>query len=63
LLDRACRLQLQLEASGGAQFWTSDADALAKRAECWPTEQLQAAWGYLLRRVVRDREACHDRLR
>jgi ribulose-5-phosphate 4-epimerase/fuculose-1-phosphate aldolase len=63
LLDRACRLQLQLEAAGGARFWTSDADAVAKRAECWPAEQLQAAWGYLLRRVVRDREACHDRVR
>lgn len=57
LLDRACRLQLPLEAAGGPRSWTSDADAVRKRAECWPAEQLHAAWRYLLRRVARERLA------
>lgn len=51
LLDRACRLQLSLEAAGGARAWTGDEEALRKRAECWPPEQIHAAWAYLLRRA------------
>jgi hypothetical protein len=52
LLDRACRLQLAVEAAGGAQTWTSDAEAEAKRQECWPREQLHAAWSYLRRKAL-----------
>lgn len=61
LLDRACKLQLPLEAAGGARFWTNDADAAVKRAECWPADNLEAAWRYLLRRVGRDRDPCQER--
>lgn len=50
LLDRACRLQLDLEAAGGPQAWTAD-EALEKRAMCWPPAQLDAGWRYLLRRA------------
>ncbi len=52
LLDRACRLQLDLEAAGGPRSWTDDAEALEKRSMCWPPEQLEAGWRYLLRRAT-----------
>ncbi|HWG64925.1 MAG TPA: class II aldolase/adducin family protein [Streptosporangiaceae bacterium] len=52
LLDRACRLQLQLEASGGPRVWTSDEQALEKRQTAWPDRQLQAGYRYLARRAA-----------
>ncbi len=52
LLDRACRLQLDLEAAGGPRCWTDDAEALEKRATCWTPGQLEAGWRYLLRRAT-----------
>jgi ribulose-5-phosphate 4-epimerase/fuculose-1-phosphate aldolase len=53
LLDRACRLQLQVEAAGGPRVWTSDEEALAKREMCWPHRQLDAGYRYLARRATR----------
>jgi ribulose-5-phosphate 4-epimerase/fuculose-1-phosphate aldolase len=52
LLDRACRLQLTLEAAGGPRVWTSDEEALAKREMCWPPRQLEAGYRYLARRAA-----------
>lgn len=52
LLDRACRLQLQLEAAGGPRVWTGDEEALEKRQTCWPDRQLQAGYRYLARRAA-----------
>lgn len=52
LLDRACRIQLDVEAAGGPRQWTDDAEALEKRATCWAPRQLQAGWDYLLRRAT-----------
>lgn len=52
LLDRACRLQLELEAAGGPRLWTPDEEALAKRAMCWPPRQLEAGYRYLARRAA-----------
>lgn len=53
LLDRACRLQLQVEAAGGARVWTSDDEALDKRRTCWAPSQIHAGWEYLVRRAGR----------
>ncbi|GAB2857617.1 class II aldolase/adducin family protein [Actinocorallia aurea] len=48
-LEKACRMQLQLEARG-APFESSDeAEALAKRSRCYSPRQLDAAWAYLVR--------------
>jgi ribulose-5-phosphate 4-epimerase/fuculose-1-phosphate aldolase len=52
LLDRACRLQLSVEAAGGPRTWTSDEESLRKRAECWPRAQLEAGYAYLLRQAA-----------
>jgi L-fuculose-phosphate aldolase len=52
LLDRACRLQLSVEAAGGPRTWTSDDESLRKRAECWPRAQLAAGYAYLLRQAA-----------
>lgn len=53
LLDRACRLQLDVAAAGGPHVWTRDEEALEKRAMCWPPLQLQSGWRYLARRATR----------
>jgi ribulose-5-phosphate 4-epimerase/fuculose-1-phosphate aldolase len=52
LLDRACRLQLDVEAAGGPAVWTGDDEALEKREMCWPARQLEAGWRYLVRRAT-----------
>lgn len=52
LLDRACRLQLEVEAAGGPVRWTPDDEALEKREMCWPPHQLAAGWRYLVRRAT-----------
>jgi ribulose-5-phosphate 4-epimerase/fuculose-1-phosphate aldolase len=52
LLDRACRVQLSVEAAGGPATWTSDEESLRKRAECWPRAQLEAGYAYLLRQAA-----------
>ena len=52
LLDRACRTQLSVMAAGGARRWSSDEEALAKRAHCYPDALIQQAWEYLARRLA-----------
>lgn len=52
LLDRACRLQLDVAAAGGPRLWTGDEEALVKRAMCWPPLQLESGWRYLVRRAT-----------
>jgi ribulose-5-phosphate 4-epimerase/fuculose-1-phosphate aldolase len=49
-LDRACRVQLPVEAAGGALLWSDDAEALEKRDTCSAPGQLMAGWRYLVRR-------------
>lgn len=49
LLDRACRLQLDVEAAGGPSVWTPDDEALEKRETCWSDRQISAGWRYLVR--------------
>jgi ribulose-5-phosphate 4-epimerase/fuculose-1-phosphate aldolase len=50
-LDRACQVQLPVEAAGGPRRWSDNAESKAKRdTVCSPT-QLRAGWGYLTRRV------------
>lgn len=51
LLDRACQLQLAVEAAGGAAQWSDDGEALAKREHCYPETLLRQAWDYLVRRL------------
>jgi L-ribulose-5-phosphate 4-epimerase len=52
LLERACRAQLRAAAAGGPRTWSSDEEALSKRAHCYPPQLLRQAWGYLARRVA-----------
>ncbi len=52
LLDRACWMQLQLEAAGGPRRWSSDEEAVAKRSSVWSGRQLAGGWQYLLRRAA-----------
>jgi ribulose-5-phosphate 4-epimerase/fuculose-1-phosphate aldolase len=49
-LDRACRVQLPVEAAGGPALWSDDAEALVKRDTCCAPAQLMAGWRYLVRR-------------
>jgi L-fuculose-phosphate aldolase len=53
LLERACRTQLLALAAGDLVSWSSDEEALAKRARCYAPEQLRQAWDYLARRLER----------
>ncbi len=52
LLDRACRMMLDVLAAGGPVHWSDDAEALAKRAHCYPPLLLEQAWDYLVRRLT-----------
>ncbi len=51
LLDRACRMMLDVLAAGGARHWSDDDEALAKRASCYPQALLSQAWEYLVRQL------------
>lgn len=51
LLERACRTQLRAATGGGVRSWSSDEEALAKRAHCYPPQLLRQAWDYLARRL------------
>lgn len=52
LLDRACAQQLRALAAGGPALWSSDEEVRVKQAECWPLDQLQAGYRYLLRKAA-----------
>jgi len=49
-LERACRANMRALAAGGPKSWSSDEEALAKRAHVYSP---QMAWSYLARRVER----------
>jgi L-fuculose-phosphate aldolase len=55
LLERACWKQLLAMAAGELRTWSSDGEALAKRARCYAPAQVHAAWAYLARRADRSR--------
>ena len=50
LLERACWKQLVAMAAGELKNWSSDEEALAKRAHCYSPELVHQAWAYLVRR-------------
>jgi L-fuculose-phosphate aldolase len=49
-LEKACRMQLAATPTS----WSSDEEALAKRARCYSPSQLTAAWDHLVRNIVAD---------
>ena len=49
LLERACDSQLRAESAGGVVSWSSDAEALSKRARHGAEANLRAAFAYLER--------------
>jgi len=51
LLERACRTNVRAIAGGGPKTWSSDEEALSKRAHCYPPQLLRQAWDYLARRL------------
>ena len=51
LLDRACRMMLDVLAAGGAKHWSSEAEAATKREHCYPDQLVTHAWDYLVRRL------------
>lgn len=53
LLEHACASQL---AAGDVRTWSSDEEALSKRANCWSQAQLEMGWDYFVRRSRRLRE-------
>jgi ribulose-5-phosphate 4-epimerase/fuculose-1-phosphate aldolase len=54
LLDKACRAQLMAQAAG-TFTWTSDAEALRKRAHIYTPQALQQIWSYHCRTLERGR--------
>jgi L-ribulose-5-phosphate 4-epimerase len=53
LLEKAAHQQLLVDSLGGAQRWSSDEEALRKRATVWAENQQAALWRYLGRRLGR----------
>jgi L-fuculose-phosphate aldolase len=51
LLDRACRMMLDVLAAGGPEHWSSAEESLAKRAHCYSDALITQAWDYLRRRL------------
>lgn len=51
LLDRACRMMLDVLAAGGPKHWSDESEAAAKREHCYPDQLITHAWEYLLRRL------------
>ncbi len=51
LLERACWKQLLAMAAGELKSWSSDEEAVAKRAHCYSRELVHQAWAYLVRRA------------
>jgi L-fuculose-phosphate aldolase len=50
LLDKACRAQLMAQAAGSF-VWTSDPEALQKRAHIYTVQAIQQMWNYYCRRL------------
>jgi L-ribulose-5-phosphate 4-epimerase len=47
LLEKAAHQQLLVHGFGGARRWSSDEEALRKRATVWSERQIAALWNYL----------------
>lgn len=47
LLEKAAHQQLLVHSFGGARRWSSDEEALRKRATVWSERQIAALWDYL----------------
>jgi L-fuculose-phosphate aldolase len=43
---------LRAIAAGGPAFWSDDEELRLKQAECWPPDQLDAGYRYLLRKAA-----------
>jgi ribulose-5-phosphate 4-epimerase/fuculose-1-phosphate aldolase len=54
LLEKACRAQLMAQ-TAGTFTWTSDPEALSKRAHIYTPEALQQIWNYHCRTLERER--------
>jgi ribulose-5-phosphate 4-epimerase/fuculose-1-phosphate aldolase len=52
LLEKACRAQLMAQAAG-AFTWTSDQEALRKRAHIYTPQAIQQIWNYQRRKLAR----------
>lgn len=50
LLDRACRMMLDVLAAGGAQHWSGEDEARTKREHCYADALMRQAWDYLVRK-------------
>jgi ribulose-5-phosphate 4-epimerase/fuculose-1-phosphate aldolase len=50
LLENAAHQQMLTQAFGGPRRWSSDDEALRKRATVWSEKQLEALWNYFSRR-------------
>jgi L-fuculose-phosphate aldolase len=56
LLDKAARAQLMVP-GGVPRFWTSDEEALRKRARIYTAQALESRWAYLERVLARKRRS------
>jgi L-fuculose-phosphate aldolase len=54
LLDKACHAQLLAQAAGSFT-WTSNAEALRKRARIYTPQAIQQMWQYYCRKLARER--------
>jgi L-fuculose-phosphate aldolase len=54
LLERVCRTQLMALAAGGPKVWSDADEAALKREQVWNPAQLQAGYGYLIRKAERE---------
>jgi ribulose-5-phosphate 4-epimerase/fuculose-1-phosphate aldolase len=54
LLERACRTQLMAMGAGDMKVWSDADETRFKREQVWNPAQLQAGYGYLLRKADRE---------
>ena len=53
LLERACSLQVTVQAAGEPRHWTDPEESLEKASVCWADSQMQAGWEYWVRQAER----------
>jgi L-ribulose-5-phosphate 4-epimerase len=54
LLERACRTQLMALSAGDPKVWSDADEAALKREQVWNPAQVQAGYGYLIRKAERE---------
>jgi L-ribulose-5-phosphate 4-epimerase len=54
LLERACRAQLMALSAGDPKVWSDADEAALKREQVWNPAQVQAGYGYLIRKAERE---------